>query len=508
MQRTTTPAVRPAPATTRDQAEHGPSAAGRTDRPRRRIDASLVTVLGLILGAWAAFTAASLAQHRAYYTNAFDLGFFDQIIWNTAHGRLFATSFVPYNFAGQHMEPVLLLFAAAYRLGAGPSTLLVTQATVAAWAALPLFTAARTLLRSGRAAVTVAAAYLLAPHLHGAVLFDFHPEVLATAAIFGAFALLVAHRPGLALAAFAVAFLLKEDAALAGIGFALILWLRGYRRYAVALLGLSVLYLAVVVGVVMPAIRGGPGDLQERYGYLGVDARGIVAGALRHPDRVVEQLVSEPVRSGTAYMLGAMALLPIAGPAVLAALPVLAVNVLSTHPPQAGLHLHYAILPFTLLLVAAVLGIERSARSAVWSRIGLNRARATVVLAGVLLLGEGVAFLLGSPLGPRRFYTARYQATSHTAAVVRVLRAVPSDAALSAQSGLLPHLSHRREVWEFPQMESARYEVIDRRSWHSSQAGDAGYEGTLDRLPALGFCPLVQVDGVELWERTETCGSR
>jgi uncharacterized membrane protein len=466
-------------------------------------------LIGMVTIAWAVFASTLVAQHRAYNSNAFDLGFFDQIIWNTSHGRWFQTSFVEYTFLGQHMQPVLLLFAGLYRVYPSVEIPLVVQATVAAWAAVPLFIAARHLLASAMAALLVAGAYLIAPHLHGAVLFDFHPEVMGAAGIFGALALLAAGRPGWAMVALASVILLKEDAALAGIGFSIVVWVLGYRRTAVALFVASFLYLIVVAGVLMPAIRDGPGDLQERYGYLGTDGRTAVSTALRRPDLVASHLAGEPQRGALGYILAATALLPLATPAGLAAAPSLAANLLSTHPAQHGLTLHYPALSYALLIVAALLGVRSLSRSRrvrrLHRRLRLLDGDSATALAGLLLAASMVAWALGSPLGPRMFDGDRYQRTAHNRAVDRVIAAVPSGAPVSAQSGLLAHLSQRRDVWEFPRLESAEYVVVDRTAWRSSQAEGAGFERTLNALPSLGYCPVLTDDGVTLYRRSGTC---
>jgi uncharacterized membrane protein len=485
----------------------------RSPLPRAAGEGAVLALLVVLISlAWLTFSAALLARHHAYRTNAFDLGFFDQIIWNTSQGRWFETTFVDYNFLGQHVEPVLLLFAGVYRVAPRVEVLLLAQAAVAAWAAWPLYLAARRVLASATAALLVAAAYLLAPHLHGAVLFDFHPEVMGTAGIFGAFALLVSKHPGWALVALGSVFLLKEDAGLAAAGFALIVWLRGYRRHALALAAASALYAVLVIGVFMPPVRGGAGDLQERYGYLGKDAPGVVTGALRRPDIVIAHLAGGAQRRALAYLVGSQALLPLAGPAALAAAPLLAANLLATHPPQRDLTLHYVVLPFALVLVATVLGVRAVVHSQrldpLWRWVCVRPGRRVVLLATALLVAEGVSWLLGSPLGPRRFDPAQYRATEHTRAIDRVLHQVPPAVPLSAQSGLLPHLSQRPAVWEFPRLEAATYVVVDRNGWRSSQAEDAGYQRVLASLPALGYCLLVEDDGVLLWTRRPTCASR
>src|SRR3954464_7531017 len=101
----------------------------------------LTTVMAVGAGWYMA--AATLGRHAAYQSNAYDVGFFDQIIWNTSRGHFFETSFVKYNFLGQHFDPILLVFAALYRLGAGVESLLVAASLMASVAAVPLYIAAR-----------------------------------------------------------------------------------------------------------------------------------------------------------------------------------------------------------------------------------------------------------------------------------------------------------------------------------------------------------------------------
>lgn len=485
------------------------AAASEVDSPRPWQIALLLALTG---AAWLIFSWALVAQHQSYNSNSYDLGFFDQIIWNTAHGRWFQTSFLEYNFAGQHMEPVLLLYAAGYRLWPDVRLLLLSEAALAAWAALPLFLAARLALRSNGTALLTAAAYLLAPGLHGALLFDFHPEVMGPAAIFAALWLLLAGRPWWALAAFATLFLLKEDAALAAVGFALIVWLRGYRRQALALGGGAALYFVLVAGVWMPQLRGGAGDLQERYGYLGEDLRSVSRSAARHPNLLWQHLSAAPQRRAVATLLATQALLPLATPASLAAAPLLAANLLSTHPPQSKLALHYGVLPFALLFAASVLAmrslLDWRRLAGLWRMLRLAPGQRPLLLASALLLSESVGWLTGSRLGPATFDLGYYRQTAHTASVDRVIRRVPGGESLSAQSGLLPHLSQRQEVHEFPWLAGAAFVVVDRKSWHSGQANDSGYADVLAALPAEGYCLVMAEDGVELYQRSDQCASR
>jgi hypothetical protein len=158
-----------------------------------------------------------------------------------------------------------------------------------------------------------------------------------------------------------------------------------------------------------------------------------------------------------------------------------------------------------------VLGAAALAGSQFWRRFN-RRAHPSpphlaVALAAVLLCAQAAGWYSRSPLGPVRFDPERYRATAHTAAIDRVLALVPPGAPVSAQSGLLPHLSQRRDIWEFPRLESAQFVVVDPTSWRSSQSTAAGYDDALRDLLSLGFCLLRADDGVMLFARGSPCAS-
>ena len=190
-------------------------AARRTPTPVRPFAAALAASshrLGQGSGvAVIAFAALGLRVYDTLHATAFDLAFFDQILWNTAHGRWFETSYVPYNFLGQHFEPLLLLPAALYRLGAGPRLLIVGQSLAAGLAALPLYWAGRRLVGAWPACL-VAVAFLLSPTLQRGVDFGFHPDLFEPLLAFGALAALLAGRRAVAVACLAVLLLVKDDA--------------------------------------------------------------------------------------------------------------------------------------------------------------------------------------------------------------------------------------------------------------------------------------------------------
>lgn len=228
--------------------------------------AAVIVLAGVVT---VVISAGAIQRHRSYNSVAMDFAFFDQIVWNTSQGRWFETSFVPYNFMGQHVEPILLLFAGLYRITPAPEWLLVVQALSVGGAAIALYQCARQRLAREWLAALVAVSFLLSPTLHAGLAFDYHSEVMASLFVFGGLALLYRGRSLVGVALLLCLLLLKEDAALVLLGLALPLWLASHKRPATVLASVGLLWLIVVVMLVMPAVRGGASDLDQRYAHLG-----------------------------------------------------------------------------------------------------------------------------------------------------------------------------------------------------------------------------------------------
>jgi uncharacterized membrane protein len=463
------------------------SAALRAARP----DPALATMAGVSILAGTAFAILAVLRHRAYRSMAMDFAFFDQIVWNTAEGRWFQTSFVPYNFMGQHVEPILLLFAGLYRITPSPLWLLVVQAGSVALAATLLFSLARRRLRSAQRAALLSGAFLLSPNLHSALAFDYHSEVLSAAFVFGG--MLLVHRGRVAAGAALLigTLLLKEDAALVLLGLTLPLWWFGHRRAALVIGTVGIVWFAVVVGLYMPWVRGGPSDLDSRYAHLGAGVDGIVSGIVRDPVGAARFALGERQRIGLAGMIGSQGGLPLLAPVSLAAsAPVAAVQLLSNHPPQQMLRLQYGAQVLPLVTLASLEGLRRLA--------GMSKPRLDTAGPVLLAIGAVAAFLLTSPFSPARFDPAVYRRPSNADAIEIAIEMVPADASVSAQSGIAAHLSQRRHIWEFPVLHGAEYVVIDAHGVVARPYQDV-YGNEVSVLQERGYRLVWERDGVRVY---------
>jgi uncharacterized membrane protein len=419
-----------------------------------RADRRAPLALWLGVGAFAAgFGALSMLRHRSFETGRFDLGNMVQAVWFTAHGHPLRVT----NLRGEqvlrlgaHIDPVLMLFAPLWWLWPSPDLLLVAQSTALALGALPVYRLARKHVGSRRAGLGFALTYLVYPATTWLALNEFHPGALATPALLFAFWYLDEDR----LVPFALFALLaaicREDMPLVIAGFGVWYALaRGRRREGGVIAAASVAWTLVAVTLVIPQFRGGQTPFVGRYS----EAR---ATALHHP-WTLPGIAFDHI--GVRYLLTLV--LPLAGlcllaPIALAALPPLALNLLSAVPAQSSIHFHYTAAIIPPLVAAAVLGGAR-----VRERVGAPVASIALVAA---LIGN---YLVGAiPLWNELPHGESLQSraavvTEHDRVTAHALALIPPHAPVSATNSLGAHLSARARVLSFPYIEDAKWIAVD-----------------------------------------------
>jgi hypothetical protein len=190
---------------------------------------------------------------------------------------------------------------------------------------------------------------------------------------------------------------------------------------------------------------------------------------------------------------------------MLLALPAAAHNALSAYEPQHLLSYHYHQQTMTALFVAAALGVQRLQTA------GLRLRLAAV---GGVVLAVGLALGLGS--WAHAHWTEGIRLPREEAQAL--LDRVPAEAPVAASIHLLPHLSHRVEVYALPepfvslgtgspQSEAELAERARRVTHVLFRETDlpVEYTGTPADVRALlereGFVPVAEAAGVTLFER-------
>ncbi len=432
----------------------------------------------------AGFGSLSVLRHRAFNTGRYDLGNMVQTVWNTAHGHfLQMTSGDGRQISrlAAHFDPILAAFAPLWWIWPSPEMLLVVQAVLVSLGALPVFWLANKHLRSERAALGFALVYLLYPATQWLTLNEFHPVALATPFLLFAFWYLDEDRL-VPFAIFAVlAMTTKEEIGFVVAGMGIWYAIRRRTRTGAIVAVAGVLVSALAIAVVIPHYNAGADSaFYGRYDAIGGSAGGIAKTAVTHPWRILEQAFQGRDVHYLFHLLLPLGFLFLLSPVVLiAALPELALNVLSATSTQTSIHFHYTAGAIAPLVAATVLGAALLAR-----RFPAGKVAVLAVLVALLASWKiGAIPLWGAVPGGEDYQRNDWRVTAHDHIAAQAVSLVPKEAVVSSTNVLGAHLSDRRRVLSLPKLADATWVVADEtRSSYADRSAPLPAAAALVRL--------------------------
>ncbi|MBA3015550.1 MAG: DUF2079 domain-containing protein [Proteobacteria bacterium] len=398
------------------------------------------------------------SQQANFGTFGYDMGIYDQGIWLLSR---FKTPFLTVrglNYFGHHVNLITLLFVPFYWLGAGPKFLYLAQTVVLGLGALPLWLLAKDRLGGPWVALVPAGAFLLYPSLEWINWWHFHPDALIITPLI--FAWWLASRRSWKWFAVAVGGCLasKEDAALAllvmgGLIFAQGWWMRrqgpepsggsGVMTAGLLTMSVSVMWWLLCTKLIIPSANDGQGPF---YGNLfpgfGSSVIEVVSGIIRNPVVLWEAGTRADCLIYYLKLFAPVAGLCLLSPVTLIGLPQLLVNVISAHGYTHDIKYHYSAIITAAVFLGTVEALSRLSKRKIW-----------VIPGVVVLLCAAVWFnreWSPSPFG-KSFRTGIWASPHDKHPAVRAaLALVPSDARVTATYYIVPHLSQRQGIYEFP----------------------------------------------------------
>jgi len=402
-----------------------------------------------------------VSRHLALRTHALDLGYYVQVVWSIAAGHGPYVTLPPMHAWGDHLSPVFYPLAALGWLVPGATALLLTQTLILAAGGFAVLGYARRRLGATPAAGGLALLLLINPSLHGINIRDIHPQAFAIPLLIAAALAFDAGRYWWCGAALLATLACREDAAIAVVGFGV--WLaiaRGRWRLGAGVAAASVLLLAVDLKYVMPYFRGEPYPHLHRYAHLGSSLGDILLTLALKPWRWITVVLTPEKLAYLLALLLPLGGLPLLGPrALVAALPPLAVNLLSFDHTLFHYRSQYQAFVLPFLMLAAVDG---------YARLRAHRKAGTVL---------ALAFLASTALTARTvndLMVTRWRLGPEQLAAHELMRQIPDGVPVSVNERLVPHLATRREVFIYPAgVERSSY-VLDLESALSAHP-PAGY---------------------------------
>ncbi|MEO1004530.1 MAG: DUF2079 domain-containing protein [Cyanobacteria bacterium J06638_38] len=373
----------------------------------------------------------SSSVRHGLFQSSFDLAIFDNAVYLISQGQTPFITFRNLHILGDHAAWIVYPLALLYKIYPDIHWLFLIQALSLAIAALPLWYLSQAAgLRSSRCQVVVLA-YLLYPAIFNVNLFDFHPEVIAVPAIFGA--ILAAKRDHLVWFIASIILILSCKAVLAltvvGIGLWLLLSSKYRYHYAIIAIVLGSIWFAIATQIIIPSFSGAEAAAVDRYGYLGDSVWDIAKTLLIKPNLVLGQIFS-PSSFGYLLLLTApllwglspLHLMPLVG-----AMPILLINLLSESDAQRNLVHQYSLPIIPWLLVIVIISISSKD---IWLKSRRN-----------ILIWSLVAWLALAKYG---YFGSIYLQTWDTwRATSQALALIDSKGGVLTTSDIAPHLTHR-----------------------------------------------------------------
>lgn len=438
---------------------------------------------------------ASSVRHALFHSNAFDLGIFDQPLYLLSQGLPPISTIIGIHILGDHAAWIFYPLSLLYRLYPDVHWLFAVQAIALSIGALPIWHLARQAGLQERQATAIATAYLLYPLIFNLNLFDFHPEVIALPLFFTA--VLAARADRVGWFTFCVVIILGCRDALSLTVAAMGIWLGVFEKRkqcgAIAFCS-GIFWFIVTTQVIIPYFQPLGVWGATHFPEFGKTLPEILLNIVLRPDILLRQLLTLPNLEYLALLLSPLMwglsyrhLSPL-----IAAIPQLAINLLSSNNALKNLVHQYSlpILPFLILAVISALAAQQT-----W----IYRPRRIVLWALVAFFALSKLSLFGTG----------YLSTLNTWKASRAaIGQITTKGSVLAPAALVPHLSHRSVIKVVGRSEEAKLEEYDYLLFNQQNPGKMSTRESITQLineayshPQFQVC--YQQDGVYLFSRTD-----
>lgn len=414
-----------------------------------------IGILTLVVATWAVviFRLVRL-RHARYGTFDFDEGIYDQYLWNLAHGTQDNTV-RGVTFFGHHASYAMFLMVPLVWLGGGVDTWNGLHVLALGSTAFVLYALGRDKLGSPWWGLAAGLAWIGQPTVSWLVHEGFHPDGMALPFLVATYHFGErwirerndgAVRPATRLwfvASFLLTISWKEDLALALFGMGLVWVIRRQWRFARWVLAASALWFVAFGMVLVPRLAGGTvyGGIYD----LGSTPSEILLNSAKDPSLLVDKLEENDAVGYGRGLTESWGFVPLLSPVtLLIGAPMMGTNIISASGFTWDLHFHYQAVPVAAMAISTVEGLAFLKR----------RRRALAEVAVVVVLGATLACTIWyGPLPISDKYDVGYwplTADVEDDHLAEAIAMVPPDAGASAHYLAVPHMTHRRWIYSFP----------------------------------------------------------
>lgn len=440
-----------------------------------------VLSLGIVFLVWAAysyfFAKLAITNHHALNTRTVDLGLYDNLFFQSIHGRPLACTFLRSGtHATAHFDPILVILSPLYWLWPRTELLLTLQAVWCGAGAVAAYLLGRHQLGSRTWGIVWALVYALHPALHGANMYEFHSLTLLFTPLLFALHFLLSGKLRLYFLTFAVLLLIREDVPLLMCFVGLYCVMSDeprYRRAGWITIVVSLIYFAVAKGVFMSSI-GLLDDGVKSYGYdyyyeemipnkLGV--RDFAMTLLTNPGFIISLVAKEAKIHYLLVIFVPLLFLPAwAGRARVILAYGFIFIFLASRTAVFSSHFQYSAVFLPVAIALAPVGLRRLRDARPMDTSLTATIMGCVLVASLLVSWKHGAIVENDSFrgGFGRVARSLNESTQKRYdSLVELIGRIEPDASVSVSDRLGPHVSNRAEVYQLNQDIDTDYVLID-----------------------------------------------
>ena len=416
----------------------------------------------------------SLHRYWQYEVSYVDFGQYDQAIWKVSRFQapeIYHFIHKNINVLGDHATPSIFLLSPLYWITDRSEIILIAQALAVALSGFFLYDIARHVLKNKLLALSILVSYFLFVGLQNAVITEFHELTVMTLPLMLALWAIVKNKISLYFASFIIMLGFKEItfALGIGIGIALILLKKEWRRYGIITIALSLLWAFIAFKIILPHFSNG------EYLYITDLPNGLI-------DKVAA-LTDHPIKRNTLlFSFLSFSFLPFFAPQFwLTLLQDYASRFMPLYfTTRWDLGLHYNAQSAVILAISSVFGLRYLLRFA-FVKINVNIIAFLIIINAFVLF----RFILHGPF-LLAINPAFYNHTNDFKFLNEMVEKIPKGTKVMTQNNLAPRFSHqdvRLFTLEYATFQPD-YVVLDMRAGQSPNnfLGSKNVDGVLSHL--------------------------
>lgn len=396
----------------------------------------LFLVIGIIIYI-VCLSFLTLKKLDSFAYNNFDLAIFNQVFFNTIHGRWLEMTVNLNNYIADHFTPFIIFLLPFYALKPEPDTLLVMQSFILAITALPLYFISHRVTKNKILSLGIALAWLLNPFIHQVNFAEFHLEVVMAFLFFIIFYFYYSGKFKYFLLFFILTLLVREDMALFLLGFPLLALVEKRNWHWTFLpIVLAISYFLFAIKIIDIFSVHKQYKFFIYYGWLGgSDAFSILWSFISHPWQVLRHIFELENITSVLVVLWPMLFLPLykSKYLILSAVPFILTLLTGSGFSSLVYSTHYILFVLPGIFIAFIFALAALQKHKYYHYI-------------IILLCITVVYL-AIFLGPVKNFLA-HQFDNKTIEYKKyLLSQIPPEAKVAVSSDFLPALSSRQYVY-------------------------------------------------------------